>query len=246
MFKKLLAQELKKRQRKNTSYSLRSFARDLEISPSMISRFISGEREPSPESLGQILEFIDADPSLKKHIFDSLVKKADFKIPQDIDYQELNSGQIERLNHWLFFALLELFRSNNRNFTIPKIAKSLNQPNSDVESKVRILIEMKLIKKTATSFKTLNAKQTAKTSRTTLDQIHSGYLEQAQKSISTSLENERNISGPTILINPKRLPEAYERIKSFRRSLSSYLEAKESEKDEKLYRVQIALFPLEK
>src|SRR4051812_37823281 len=126
IIKDLLAKELKNRQRKNASYSLRSFARDLKISPSMISRFISGERVPSPESLGQILNLIEVDASLKKQIFDSLVKKTDFKIPQDADYQELDSDQIEKLNHWLYFALLELLRSTNRKFTVQKIAKSLN------------------------------------------------------------------------------------------------------------------------
>ncbi len=246
MFKQLLVKELKKRQKKNPKYSLRSFARDLKISPSMISRFISGDREPSPESLVQILELIDIDSSLKKQLLDSLHKNIKLNIPQDEDYQELSSAQIEKLNHWLYFALLELFRSNNRKFTPLKIAKSLNQPTHEIESKIQTLIAMGLLKKTESSYKTVNSKQTAKTSRKTLDQIHSGYIDQAKNSMVHSKEEERNISGTTILISPHRLTEAYERIKTFRRSLASYLEIKDAEKEEKLYRIQIALFPLEK
>ena len=246
MIKELLTRELKNRQTKNPQYSLRSFARDLKISPSMISRFISGERVPSPETLGQILEIIDVDSSLKKQIFDSLLSKNDFKIPQDRDYQELDAHQIEKLNHWLFFALLELFRSSNRKFTSRTISKSLGQPINEIEEKILILTQMGLVKKTESGFKTINAKQTAKTSRSVLDQIHAGYLEQAKESMTSSNETKRSVSGTTVLLNPKRLPEAFERIKLFRRSLSSFLEVKPGEKEEVLYRIQLALFSLEK
>jgi len=64
--------------------------------------------------------------------------------------------------------------------------------------------------------------------------------------MTTSKEDERNISGITVLSNPARIKEAAERIKLFRRSLASYLAVKPGDQEEKLYRVQIALFPLEK
>jgi len=246
MIQELLKKELKKRQLKNPQYSLRSFARDLKISPSMISRFLSGEREPSPESLGQILDCLDVDPSLKKQIIDSLLTKQDFKIPQDADYVELSAGQLAKLNHWLFFALLELLRSTTRKFSITKIAKALSQPEKQIEEKIEVLLEMGLLKKTQSGFKSMDAKQTAKTSRSVLDQIHAGYLDQAKLSMGSLKEDERSISGITVLSNPERVAEAAERIKIFRRTLSSFLAVKPGEHDEKLYRVQIALFPLEK
>jgi len=246
MIQGLLKKELKKRQDKNPRYSLRSFARDLKISPSMISRFLAGEREPSPETLGQILDCLDLDPSLKKQIVDSLVSQQDFKIPQDADYVELNAGQLAKLNHWLFFALLELLRSPRRKFSISKIAKALSQPEKLIEEKVEILLEMGLLKKTQSGFKSMESKQTAKTTRSVLDQIHAGYLDQAKLSMSSSKEEQRSISGITVLSNPARIAEAAERIKIFRRTLASFLAVRPEDQDEKLYRVQIALFPLEK
>lgn len=132
MIQELLRKELKKRQSKNPKYSLRSFARDLKISPSMISRFVSGDRVPSPETLGQILDSIEMDPTLKKQIINSLLSKQDFKIPQDSDYVELNAQQLAQLNHWLFFALLELLKSSTRKFSLVKISKALDQPLKEV------------------------------------------------------------------------------------------------------------------
>jgi hypothetical protein len=71
-------------------------------------------------------------------------------------------------------------------------------------------------------------------------------LERAAEAMEYSTETERSNSGTTILIDPKRLTEAVERIKYFRRSLAEFLEVKPTDKVDQLYRIQIALFPLEK
>lgn len=246
MIQELLKKELKKRQKKNSSYSLRSFARDLKLSPSMLSRYLAGEREPSPHSLGQILDVLDIDLILKKELLDSLVSKKGLRLPQDSDYVELNSQQLGKLNHWLYFALLELLRSKNRKFTVNKIAKSLGIPEKEIAAKIEVLVDMGLLIKTESGFRSMDTKQTAKSSRKILDQIHAGYLDQAKAAMIDSKEDERSVSGVTVLSTPVRIQEAAERIKLFRRSLASYLEVKPGEKSEMLYRLQIALFPLEK
>lgn len=105
---------------------------------------------------------------------------------------------------------------------------------------------MGLIKKTASGFKSTEVRHTANTIRSVLDEIHAGYLDQAKGSMSVSREDERSISGTTILSSPSRMKEAIERIKVFRRSLADYLAIKPEDKEERLYRIQIALFPLEK
>ncbi len=246
MIQKLLKKELKKRQEKNPSYSMRSFARDLKINSSMLSRFVSGERKPSPRSLGQLLDVMDIDPAIKKQLLESLVSKQSLKLPEDSDYVELSAQQLSKLNHWLYFALLELLRSKNRKFSVSKIAKSLGIAEKQVAEKIDVLLEMGLLLRTENGFRSMDSKQTAKSSRKILDQIHAGYLDQAKISMQTSGETERSISGVTVLSTPARLQEAAERIKLFRRSLASYLEVKTGEKNEKLYRLQLALFPLEK
>ena len=77
-----------------------------------------------------------------------------------------------------------------------------------------------------------------------LNKIHEGYLNLAILSLNEVGESHH--SGSTVLIHPKRVAEAQERIKAFRRSLSSYLAVKPEEKEEKLYRIQISLFTIEK
>jgi hypothetical protein len=73
--------------------------------------------------------------------------------------------------------------------------------------------------------------------------IHQGYFEQAIRSIHE--DRLRDISGTTIWISRQRLEEAKKRIRDFRRSLSAFLAVRPEEKEEALFRIQIALFSLE-
>lgn len=246
MINQILSKELEKRKAKNPNYSLRSYARDLEVSPSMLSRFISGERKPSTETLAKLLKHLKIDPSLKKQILENAYGKHDFKISEDSDYVELNTEQLAQLNHWVYFALLELVRSTRRKFTAKSMAKLLDQPETFIELRIQTLLNMGLMKKTQSGYRAVESKQTANSSRSVLDEIHSGYLDQAKASMLHSLPEARNITGTTILANPAKIQEASERIKAFRRSLSSFLNSEISDPSEKLYRIQIALFPLEK
>lgn len=245
MIKRILSEGLEKRKLKNSNYSLRSYARDLKISPSMLSRFLSGDRNPSPETLAKLLENLDIDPGLKKQILEDAYGRLDYEISKDSDYVELHSEQLAQLNHWIYFALLELFRSTRRKFTVRSIAKALNQNEQLIEEKIAILLALGLLKKTQSGFRAVQTRQTAKNSRTVLDEIHAGYLDQAKVSMLNSLEATRDITGTTILSNPAKITEARERIKTFRRSLASFLSTQFTDPDEKLYRIQIALYPLE-
>jgi uncharacterized protein (TIGR02147 family) len=239
MIKELLKSEFKKRQKKNPKYSLRSFARDLKLNPSMVSRFLAGEREPTTKTIEQILERLNME---------SVLAPRNLAGSEDQDFVEIDSAQIEKLNHWLYFALLERCQSERAIQSLSALAKELSQTIKEIESKVAVLTQMGLLIKTQKGYRARHAKQTAKVSRQVLDQIHSGYLEQAVIAMAQTKEEDRNNSGTTILVHPKRLAEANEKIKLFRRSLARFLEMKTGEEGsaERLYRIQIALFPLDR
>jgi transcriptional regulator with XRE-family HTH domain len=59
-----LAQELLRRKERNPSYSLRSFARDLRLSPSCVSEILNNKRSPSPKNVRKIAEKLALDPAL--------------------------------------------------------------------------------------------------------------------------------------------------------------------------------------
>jgi uncharacterized protein (TIGR02147 family) len=239
---KLLFLELQKRKKKNARYSLRSFARDLELSPSMVSRFLAGERQPSVETLPKLLERLGIDETVKQQLLMATVKNQEYKIPKDEEYIELSLKQREQINDWIFSAMMELFRSKNRKLTISSVAKTLQQPVKEIEKRVQVLISLGLLRKTESGFKTLSMKQSSVGLGKVVNKIHEGYL---GKAIEALHHEERDISGSTILIHPKRLAEARVRIKDFRRSLSAFLAVKPEENEEQLYRLQIALFSLE-
>lgn len=55
-FRNLLHQEFSKRMALNSRYSLRSFARSLELAPSTVHQYLSGRYYPSARNLEQIAE----------------------------------------------------------------------------------------------------------------------------------------------------------------------------------------------
>lgn len=231
---KVLSEELEKRRSKNPKYSLRSFARDLDLSPSMVSRFLTGERSPSLETLQKMMKVLGLEERLRQ---------LGMMIPKDEEYVRLSLQQREQINDWLFSSLMELFRSKKRTLSISGAAKALGQPMKEIERRVRVLVSLGLLKKTDRGYRTVAIKQSSIGLGKVVHQIHEGYLERAKKALEK--ESAPGISGATILIHPSRLEEARTRIREFRRSLSSFLAVKPEETEEELFRIQIALFSLE-
>lgn len=65
-YQKILKTEFQARHRRNLSYSLRAFARDLDISPGMLSRILSGKSTPSSFTAKSIAARIGYDEEKQK------------------------------------------------------------------------------------------------------------------------------------------------------------------------------------
>lgn len=57
--RKLLLQEFENKKSKNPSYSLRALARDIEVSPSVISDYLNEKRKLSPKTKYKIIRYLD-------------------------------------------------------------------------------------------------------------------------------------------------------------------------------------------
>ncbi len=241
---KVLNHDFQNRKNKNKSYSLRSYARDLGVNAALLMRYMKSERKPSVPMLKKLLDAVQFDESIKLLILNSAIEGGDFKIPKDEEYVEVDIEKRLKMNDWIYSSLMELFRSKNRKISVRQAARLLGLPVNEVETRVSALIENGMIKKTEKGFRTKSVRQSSVSLGKLVSRIHEGYLNKAIEALSA--DDDSNISGTTILISEKRLEEAKKRIKDFRRSLSAFLALKEGEADEKLYRIQMAMFSLEK
>jgi uncharacterized protein (TIGR02147 family) len=69
-------------------------------------------------------------------------------------------------------------------------------------------------------------------------------LEKAIMAIKEVALEKRNNTSMTMAINTKDIPEAKERIKDFRRSMSAFFERTENDAPDEVYNLCIALYPL--
>lgn len=241
---KVLNHDFQNRKNKNKGYSLRSYGRDLGVNAALLMRYMKSERSPSVPMLKKLLDAVQFDESIKLLILNSAIEGVDFKIPKDEEYVEIDIEKRLKMNDWIYSSLMELFRSKNRKVSVLEAARMLGVPVVEIENRVATLIENGMIKKTEKGYRTKSVRQSSVSLGKAVSQIHEGYLKKAIDALG--VDPHANISGTTILVSAKRLEEAKKRIKDFRRSLSAFLALKEGESDEKLVRIQMALFSLER
>lgn len=243
--RKYLETELERRKKKNPRYSVRGFARDLKIDATALSRILNGSRKIGPKTAKNLLARLDVDASTREVLLRSLIAPDEMGVPSDSDYTEVTAEQLERMDDWIYSAILGLARSGNLRLDSQKLAKFFGTKIVEMERQLKTLVELGLLKRTEKGFRTVNARASAAYLKDSaaLRKIHAGYISKAIDTLGASPEVERDVSGITVLISKSKLPEASRRIKQFRRSLATFLESPEGEE---LYRINIQLFPLKK
>src|ERR1700733_8832696 len=69
-YRQYLRNVLEERTSKNAHYSLRAFARDLELSPQMLSFVLNKKRDLSPGSAAEVAERLELNPAEAAHFVD--------------------------------------------------------------------------------------------------------------------------------------------------------------------------------
>ena len=84
-YQKWLSDELDRRSIKNREYSMRAFAKNLKISPSLLSRIMSGTMDVSPKTAAQIVNASDMNPEVAKIFVESILDNLRDKIQLLVD-----------------------------------------------------------------------------------------------------------------------------------------------------------------
>jgi uncharacterized protein (TIGR02147 family) len=115
-YRDILKNQLQKRQKMNPRYSLRAFAKKLEISPSKVSEIISGKKRLSAERAEDIAQRLDLRG--KEHelfVLSALLEATSNKVnKEDLKTQirqlatQINAGKTAQRNAWYFGAVSAL------------------------------------------------------------------------------------------------------------------------------------------
>lgn len=243
-FSIFLKEELLKRQSKNTSYSLRAFSKSLGLSSSFVSKVLNGKKNISPKTMMTIASRIEVDEEVIETLLSHHPKyKAEASV-----FESVAIDQFQYISDWHHFAILEAvtlydFESNPKWF-----ANRLGITEDRAALALQRLIRLGMLKTNSEGEITGLVKNhttigvTAPSSANTEHERQ--LLHKAIEALDEFSTTERSQSSMTMAIPASRFLEAKEKIKTFQREMTTFLQRKG--KRDSVYQLSVSFFPLTK
>ena len=252
------------RRGRNQHYSLSSFARDIGVSVSVLSRALSGKRPVSLKFALQVNSVLELDPRTQKSLVASVLrsstptskiaKKLKARLEAEVaevappPVQKFSLAKFNQLQQWYHLAILNYLRLHNASHEPFVIATAFDLPVASVEESLSAMLSMGLIKhvkgryvRTAKRFDVGTAASHASV-RSFHRQMIQKALESLQEESSVSFAR-RSITGLTIACGEEHLETLKEKISQFQNEVSEYLE-KSTFAADRIYQLNTQLIPL--
>ena len=239
-YRGILQKELGRRMEINPLFSANSFSRKLGISQSYFSLIMRGKRELSETSAKKIADKLGFNAD-EKNYFNMVVKKdaakdkdvcsyyenkiTEFKKKKNVD--ELSLKNFEVISDWHYSALLECLNLVDIEHTTQGYASRLNLNVEVVQECLELLNALGLVTKKGKRWirKDSGAIFTPNEIKSQgLRKFHKQILKKAAIALDEQPLENRNISGITMAIDPKKIPEAKIKIQNFMNDLMEFLE----------------------
>lgn len=255
-FQAFLRDCFQERTDRNPSYSLRSFARYLDVDASTLSKILSGKKNPGRrfiEKSGQRLG-LNPDQIVSFHKY----QKLKLHFPEgvrteggvaDQRFHLHPDDEFRLISDWHHYAILELMRLDRFQPTFEWIARELGLGVFTVEEAVKRLLRVGVlsispkgewIDRSQEYSSSISGPYSLPAHRKHQRQI----LEQAIDALENIPFNQRHQSSNTFAADSARVALAGDIVKRFRRGLSRFLN--ESGRKDTVLQLSVSLFPVNK
>jgi transcriptional regulator with XRE-family HTH domain len=235
--KTFLSEELKRRQKFNKSYSLRAFARDLNLEVSIISKIISGHRGAG-KKVCQQLEDIFKIPFIPTQ---GLRKKRTDSNAETLD-EHLHFNVISQ---WEYMAVLNLCECSNFQSTVSATAKHLAISHERAQEVVDELFFLHFLEEQngrwVRTVKQLNTTHGVRS--LALRTGNREFLQLAAEKLNTASLEERDFSSLVLAIDENYLPLAKNILNKFRKDFLMIFSELPKEKN-RVFQLNLQFFPL--
>lgn len=259
-YQDIIKRELAERLSKNARYSLRAFAKSLEMDAGDLSRILNGTKNLTPDLSKKILSQLSLNTKETQNFLFSMaqayehkgvkrkkkeVKSLLQKSKSKKKVKDLTIDTFKAISDWYHYAILQLIDSENFKNDNRWIAQQLNITEIEVKLAIERLFALELIKKDGNRLARTYASVTTG-DRTITSSAFKTRIKQVTEKSLFSLQNDslevRDHNTMTISIDPKNIPVAKEMIQEFMDKLESTLQTKKKQ----VYEIQINLFPLQR
>ncbi|MBO9667554.1 MAG: DUF4423 domain-containing protein [Bdellovibrio sp.] len=241
--KSLLMQELTKRQTRNSSYSLRAFARDLDLGSTTLSDVLADKRSLSKTNLEKVMEKLLVSP-LEREVLWSKYKENHSRL-EVTEELILKEDEFRLIADWHYLAILNLAKIPENKATPEWIATRLGISEEEAEHALERLLRMELLKKSRNRLV-----RTAKPIATSGDipsaairKHHTQNLHLAEQSLHRDPVETRQFYSMTVAVNPEKLPLVKDIVIKARKKIGDLLEDGSLSE---VYTFSFQLFPLTK
>jgi uncharacterized protein (TIGR02147 family) len=245
---------------KNSNYSLRAFARDLDMLPSRLSDILNYKKGLSEFSANKIAAklglnenetelFILSAKSLHargdkdKTTAKTLLQK---KLSSLKAIQKLNLDDFELSNNWYHLTILELLELKDCDHSLDWFAARLNLNKSVVKSALERLQKFGWIKYENKKYKaSYELSETSyDVSSDSIKKFHEELLKKAEHSLYFDDVEEREFLNMTMAFSQKQMAEAKKYIRQFQKDFAEKFYSEVKSKDS-VYQLSIQLFRLD-
>ena len=252
-YRKWLLDELTDRKSRNPLYSLRAFARDLNVGKTALSDVLAGKRNFSRQAALQVSEKLAWGPRRTKIVLEEIQSRTK-AIPlspksDSIDleeYLQIREDQFKLISDWYYIGILTLARLRNARADSDWIAKRLGiselQARAALDALERLgLIELKNGKLTRT---TLPIATASKTPSPAIRNYHRQNLRLAEQTLEQVAMSKRIFSAISITVDPTKTTEAEALINEFKQKFADLMDGGPRSKE--VYTLSIQFFPITK
>lgn len=218
-YRHFLADELKKRQSNDRNYSVRSFAKELEIRSSRLTEILQGKVGLSEDRAVVVADRLKIADDEKK-IFVDLVqsvhgrgtvtrKIAIERLRQRFpEARELQLDEFELIADWYHLAIMELIDLEGFQGNADFISKKLNVSIETATQALERLMRLGLVVRDGESFKRseVNRTTTQDISSSAIRSYHRQLLDKAEQALEERSVTERDFSSVVFSIRKEKIP----------------------------------------
>lgn len=240
---KYLNETYEVRKNKNARYSLRSFARDLNISSGRLVSIMQKKELPGEVTLGKIFSNLNTAEEEKDKILKDL-KRARFKSKDHSFEKVLDSAQVEQMGHWETWAIYTLMQRQDFDGSTEWLSHKLDLTNDFVTERLQALLDIGLVHFENKKYvlKVGNVTSGSGIPSKVMRELHKQFITRGLESIEQVDIRFRDISGITFCMEPDKMDEARTLITEFRSKMAGLVRS-ETPKSE-LYQLSVQFYPL--
>ncbi len=241
-FTEILKQEFISRCQKNPQYSLRAFAKFLDIDQSYLSKIMRNQRTLSLKlayKAGSALGYTASE--VQKFFY-----KEDLLNQNEINAHLIQEDIFALSSDWFYFAILELLKTRGLKKDLAWIQSRLSLSKYEAEMAIRRLTRLGFIEINGSDIILIKENNTWVNEKNT-NEARKNYQKQILKKAIEKIDSvdfsKRDQSSLTVAINPKDYKEIVQKITKLRKEINQ-ISIRSKNNTNEVYQLSCSFFPL--